>query len=127
MAMVKSSHTMAGKTRLERLSDQSAVATELNLTSTPTSDGKNADRPWRLKSVHVRYSAAFTGSATIRIDSALGAAYDEVVAPLSFTAETEQVFRPTEEMCFNADDNIEVIAPLLAAETSIIEVKRELL
>jgi hypothetical protein len=118
---------MAGKTRLERLSDLSAVATQLTLTSTPSSDGKNANRPWRLKSVHVRYSAAFTGSVTIRIDSALGAAYDEVIAPLSFTAELEKVFRPSEEMCFNADDNIEVVAPLLAGNTSIIEVKRELL
>jgi hypothetical protein len=127
MVMVKASHTMANGNRLERLSDQSAVATELTLTSTSSSAGKNAPRAWRLRTVHVTYTGAFTGSVTIKIVSALGTEYDEVLGPLSFTAETEQVLRPNDTMLYNADDQIEVVAPLLAAQTSQIEVKRELI
>lgn len=127
MVFVKTSHTLADSRRLERLSDESASGVGLTVTSTTSSAGKNAPRAWQLKSVHVRYSAAFTGSVTIEIISALGTTFNETVAPLAFTADIEMTFRPTDQMCFNADDQIEVIAPLLASETVAIEVKRELL
>lgn len=127
MVFVKTSHTLADKRRLERLSDESASGVGLTLTSTSSDAGKNAARAWKLKSVHVRYSANFTGSVTIELQSALGATFNESLPALSFTAEVEQVFRPTDQICMNADDQIEVIAPSLASETVAIEVKRELL
>ncbi len=109
---------------LEFLRDQSASGAILNFATTSTNG-----RPWRIISILVTYSAAFTGTVSVKKDSGTGALYDETLPDMTFGAETEKVYRPAADQAiiYDGGDNLEVTCPLLATKTSQVEVVRELL
>ncbi len=99
-------------------SDESASGAGLTVT-TSSFNG----RPFRLDSIHVRYSASTTKTVTVTKDSGKGAAYDEDLGDISVSTSVEGGARFGDDgFRFAGDDQIVIVAPLLAANTVSIEV-----
>jgi len=65
----------------------------------------------RLLFVTVVYSAAVSVTATVTLNSGAGAAFDALLQNIAFSANTDGVFIPDEEVKIQSDDAIDVLAP----------------
>lgn len=68
--------------------------------------------------ITIKYSAAFTGDVTITLNSHLGAAFDTLLLTLTFAGERDALYKFDEPLILTEGDSIDVLCPLLAAETS---------
>lgn len=105
---------------LERHSDQSASGANLTV-STPSGKAR------RILFVTVKYSATATVNETMTLNSGAGAAWDTLLNTLVINADTDGVWIPDEDVIIGEDDIIDVLAPLLAAETSAVAIYSELM
>jgi len=117
MALVTKGFPNADKTKTQVFSDESDPNTELTVTTTSL-DG----RPFKLEAIHVRYNASTTQTITVTKDSGKGAAFDEDLGDISISGAVEGSARFGVGNIFAGNDQIVVVAPALAAQTSTIEV-----
>lgn len=81
-----------------------------------------AGKAGRLTMVLVTYSASTTQNITVVLDNGAGPAYDVTLNTIAISAGTQGIYLPATPIPFNADDQIVVTAPALAAQTSSIAV-----
>jgi hypothetical protein len=86
--------------------------------STPTGRG----RLLRVLAVMVSYSAAASTTTTITLNSGLGAAFDNLLGSIVLSTANDGMWQPSEELIISDDDAIDVVAPLLSAETVSIQI-----
>lgn len=106
----------------ERTRRIGSAAAELTVSSPPVS-GDN--RTW-LSAVYIAYSANFTGSATVTINSGVASGYDVRLATLTFVAQRYGVYLPEKDVPLAKGDVVDVVAPAGAAGvTASVEIKLE--
>lgn len=75
-----------------------------------------------VEQIFVEYSANFSGNVTVTLNSHLGAAFDTVIHILTFTADKSGFIQFGPPLELAEGDSLDVLAPLLAAETSQIAI-----
>ncbi len=89
--------------------------------SVPASDYER-----EIKQIMIKYSAAFTGTLTVTLNSALGGAFDTLIQNVAMSAARDAVVLfEDQELSLAADDALDVLAPLLASQTSSVAVYAE--
>ena len=116
MALAIKNFATAQRHVLQSFQDTSASGAILTVV-TASDDG----RPFKLISIHVRYSVAVTKTATV-VKTGFA---DESLPDIVLTAEVEGSFRPGDGHVFLGTDVITVVAPAEGGQTSTIEVIQE--
>jgi len=70
----------------------------------------------------VVYSANSSTTVTMTLNSGVGAAWDTLIDTTTLSTATTVTFLPAYELILQDDDTFDVLAPLLASETSSIAV-----
>lgn len=79
----------------------------------------------RLLFVTVKYSAVATVNVLVTLNSGAGAAYDAVLQTIVLTGVDTAIWIPDGDVWIQDDDVLDVLAPLLAAQTSQVAVYTE--
>lgn len=79
----------------------------------------------RIIMVTVKYSAAQTATVTCTLNANAGSGYDTLLQNISFANATDGVWIPDREVRLTGGDALDVVAPLLAAQTSAVQIYTE--
>lgn len=77
-------------------------------TGTPLSFTTTIGRAFKLEQITIHANVPITETITITLDSALGAAYDVVIAVRTLTAAQSYVYKPDGESNYQAGDEIKI-------------------
>lgn len=103
---------------IQRHSDQSTSGANLTA-STPSGEAR------RILFITVKYSAAATVNATVTLNSGAGPAWDTLLFKIVLAGVKDGLFIPKGPLIISGDDVIDVLAPLLAGQTSAIAIYSE--
>ena len=107
----KNSHGLAGRNRVETFSQASSSGAAQTLSS-------NTDGVRRLVQVLIHYDGGSpSGTATLTVNSTLGANYDTKVASIAVSA-TDVAYTPDVEWWITDGDAFDLVVPALASQIS---------
>lgn len=115
---LNSSPIRARGSAVQTWSNESATNTTMTVSTGPGA-------VLRVVGVSVVYSGAASVTATVTLNSALGAAFDVLLQNIVFGAETDGFWTPDQEILLDPGDALDVVAPQVAAVTSTITIITE--